>query len=103
MHDLDLDLWNGSMSNINMQMERSDATFYLLAIPMFSLSVTVCEILTVEMCMTLTLIFRSSQGQIFQSKDHVLLSLLAIAIFVLSVKICEIITFELPNVLDSNI
>ena len=40
----------------NLLMERPYATFYLLAIAMFALSVSDFEILTVEMCMTLTLI-----------------------------------------------
>ena len=54
---LDADLWNGPRSNVNMPIERPHATFFVLAIAMFALSVTVCEILTVEMWMTLTLTF----------------------------------------------
>ena len=38
-------------------------TFYLLAITMIATSFTVCEIFIVEMCMTLTLTFRMSHGQ----------------------------------------
>ena len=38
-------------------------TFHVLAIAMFALPITVCEILTVEMCMSLTLTFRISQYQ----------------------------------------
>ena len=62
-HDLDLDLWTGSMSNINMPPGRPDAIFYLLAIAMLALSTTVRMILTVEMCMTLTLTFTIGQGE----------------------------------------
>ena len=36
VHDLDLDLWNGLKSAINMLMEKPYATFYLLAIAMFA-------------------------------------------------------------------
>ena len=105
VHDLNLDLYIGSMSNINMPMRRRYATFSFLAVAMFALSVSVCDILTVEKCMTLTLIFRMVQYemQIFQSKGHMRLSMIAIAMFVLSVSVCEIITFELPNVHDSNL
>ena len=51
--------------NVNLLIDSPQATFYLLAIAMFVLSVTVCEILTVEMCMTLTLTFRIYQGKIY--------------------------------------
>ena len=63
MHDLDLDLYNESMSNINVPMERPFAAFYLFAIAMLDLSVIVCAILTVEICMTLTMTFRMCQDQ----------------------------------------
>ena len=46
-----------------MPMERTQATFYLLEIAIFALSVTLCEILTVEMCRTLALTFKMGQGQ----------------------------------------
>ena len=44
---------------------------------MFVLFVTVCEILAIEIVMTLILTFRMVQGQmqICQSKDHVRLSM----------------------------
>ena len=42
-------------------MEMPYASFSLLAIALFALSVTVCEILKVEMCMTLTLTIRVGQ------------------------------------------
>ena len=58
--DLDLDLCNGPMPNT----ERSYATFYLLPIAMFVLSVTVCDTFAVEMCTTLTLTFRMGQSQV---------------------------------------
>ena len=38
-----------------MQMKRAYAIFYLLAIAMYALSVTVCVILAVKVCMTLEL------------------------------------------------
>ena len=84
VHDLDRD--NGSMQNINMPMKRPYATLYLLAIPMFALDVTVCEILRVKMCMTSTPIVGMGQGQISicQSKGHMRHSVMAIAMFVLS-------------------
>ena len=41
-------------SNVNMPIVRPYATFYVLAIAMFTTSVTVCEIFEVEICMTLT-------------------------------------------------
>ena len=68
----DLDLQNGSMLNINIPIERPYATSYLLAIALFALSVIVCEILTVEMRMTLTLTSRMGQDQmqICHSKGH---------------------------------
>ena len=37
------------MSKINMPTERPHATFYVFAIAMFVLSVTVCEIITFEL------------------------------------------------------
>ena len=49
VHDHNLDLSNGSISNINMPIERPYATFYLLAIAMFALSVTTGEIITFEL------------------------------------------------------
>ena len=48
IHDLDLDLWNGLRSNVNTQIERRYAYFYLLAIAMFVLSVGVWETITNE-------------------------------------------------------
>ena len=43
----------------------SYATSYLMAILMFVLSVTILEIFTVKMCMTLTLTFKVGYGQIY--------------------------------------
>ena len=59
---------------------------------MIALSLTVQEIFTIEMCMTLTLTYKMSQGQmqICQSKGHLRLSVLAIATFAPSVTVCEI-------------
>ena len=61
MYDHDLELWNGSMSNINTQMERTYATLYLLEIAMFAQSVTIYEKFAIEMYITVT--FRMSQCQ----------------------------------------
>ena len=47
--DLDIDLYNGSMLNINVPMGRPCTTFYLFTIAMFALSVTVCGIITFEL------------------------------------------------------
>ena len=63
VHDLDLDLSNGSMSYTNMPLERPYATFLLLAVAMSSLCATVCEILSVEMRTILTMTFRMDQYQ----------------------------------------
>ena len=49
-----VDLWNKLRSYVNMLLERPHVISYLLAIAMFVLSVTVCKILAIEMCMTLT-------------------------------------------------
>ena len=74
-----------------MTMEKSYATFYFLAIPKFALSVTVCDILTVTIYMTLTLTFGMGKGQmlICQSKGYMRHYALAIAMFSLSVTVCE--------------
>ena len=45
-------------------MERLYVTFYLLAIAMFAPSLTISEIFTVDMCMTLTPTVRIGLGQI---------------------------------------
>ena len=47
VHDLDPDPYNGLRSNVNMSIERLHATFCMLAIV---LSVTVCKIITFELC-----------------------------------------------------
>ena len=86
-----------------MPIERSHATSYELAISMLVLSVIVCGIFTVEVGMTLTVIFRMGQGQMPIERSHVTFYLSAIAMFVLLVAVCEIITYELVNVLDSNL
>ena len=58
-----VDLWSRPRSNLNPATESPHATFYLLGMTMFVLSVTVCEILTVELYTILTLNFRTGQGQ----------------------------------------
>ena len=67
---------------------------------MFAISVIVCEIFTVDMCMILTV--RMGLGQICHSKGHMRLCAdnskfcpLIIVSFVLSVTICEKISFEM--------
>ena len=67
-------------------MKKIYATFYLLAITTFAISVTICEILTVEMGISLTLTSRIGQGQmqICKSKGHMRLHVFTMAIFVLS-------------------
>ena len=45
-------------------MERPHATFYLVAITMFALSVIIYEKFAIEMCMTFTLISRTGQYHI---------------------------------------
>ena len=64
MHDLNLELQNGPRLNVNMLMGMLYyATFYLLTISIFSLSVMICEIFAIKMCMTWTLTFKTGQGQ----------------------------------------
>ena len=72
---------------------------------MFALSVPVCEIFTVEMCMTMSLTFRMGHGRkcVCQAKGYMRLSTLAIAFFTLSLTVCELITYELANVLSIRI
>ena len=43
-------------SNVNVTIESTHATFYVLEIAMCDISVTVCKIFTVKMCMILILI-----------------------------------------------
>ena len=66
-----------------MPMGRSYATFYMLTISMFALSVIVSEIFSLKMYMTLTLTFR--MYNICQSQGYMRLSMyvLAMALFVL--------------------
>ena len=64
MHDLDLQ--NGSMSNVNMPIESAYMICYLMAIVIlviFTLFVIIFLLFTVEICMTLTLNFRKGQSQ----------------------------------------
>ena len=48
-HGIDLDIYNGTRSNVNRKMERPYATFFLFALAMFSPSVIVCEIIAQEL------------------------------------------------------
>ena len=63
VHDLDLALYNRSILNIIIPMEKPYATLHLSAVAMIVISVTVCEILTVEMYMNLTMTPRMDQSQ----------------------------------------
>ena len=62
----------GQRKVLDMSMERPSATFYLLAISMFALSVTVCEIFSDKMCMTLTLTLtvRMCYGQTYTCQSN---------------------------------
>ena len=63
VHDLDLDLYNGPRSNVNMLNESPCMTCHLMAIVIFYLFLIISKIFVVEMCMTLTLTLRAGQGQ----------------------------------------
>ena len=54
-HDLDLDLWNRSPSNVNILMVTSRAILHLITIAMFVLAATIWDIFAIWMFMTLTL------------------------------------------------
>ena len=60
MHDIDLDLQNGPRS-IAMESMCLYNCWQQLYVPYLS---TICEILTVKICMTLTLTFRMGEGQL---------------------------------------
>ena len=90
------------MSHINMSVERPHATYYVLAMAMFALSVTLCEIFSVETCTILTLTFRMTRGQmsICRSKVHMRLSICwksQRSSCVLIVDVCEMIAYEHPE------
>ena len=76
-------------------------TFYLLAIARYALSVTVCDISTVEMHKTLTMI--GPRLNINIPIDRPQAAFYVLAMFVLSLTVCEMITYALPNVLDRNL
>ena len=59
-----VDFHSRSWSNINMLIERKSATSYFIAAVVFDLSITVCDLFTVKMGMTLTLTFRMGQDQL---------------------------------------
>ena len=63
MHDLDLDLQSWPRSNVNITIESQYATSYVLAMTMSVLSITVYELVTFKICMTLTFTFRMGLGQ----------------------------------------
>ena len=83
MHDLDLDLKNGSRSNVYMLIIQSPyATFHLMEIIMFS----ICEIIT----------------YVPIESTYVNSYLMAIVMFSQYVTACEIITYEPQKAFDSN-
>ena len=88
-----------------MTRERPYATLYLMAIAMFALFDTIYEKFAIEMCMSLTRVFRMGQGKrkYANRRPHATFHVLTISMFVLFVTNREIITFELSNVLDSNV
>ena len=65
---------------------------------MFTASVTILKIFTVEMCMILTLAFR-----IVNERPYVTCYFMVIAMFAISVSVCEKITRKLRNALESNL
>ena len=80
-------------------MKRPHATSYEL-IAMFVQSVIVCEIFTIEMCMTLTLTFRIGQGQMYVNANRKKIaywtfSSMVKLIFALSAKVYEIFSVEI--------
>ena len=85
-------------------MERPYATLYLLTIEMFDQSVTVYEIFTIQMFMTLTLIFRIGQGKCKYANWQVICNFLVCNSHVFP--ICHRLLdnqYELPKILDLNI
>ena len=107
MHDLDHELQNSTRSNVNMPIESQCRTFYLMAVVMFAL-VTIYEIFTVEICMTLTLHFRMRQGQMhigyINRKPIFDFLCWQLVIFALSVTVCEIISLLIShNGIDLNL
>ena len=72
----ELDLYNGLGSNVNRLIERPCAKSYLMEIVLVALSVTILELFTVEMCMTLT--FRKSQGQVYICQSKVICDCLCV-------------------------
>ena len=54
---LKLVLQNGTRSNVNKPIESQQVTSYVLTVAIFVLSITIYEIFTAKICMTLTLTF----------------------------------------------
>ena len=63
MHNIDLDFYIRPLSCLHMSNERQSMTFYFKTILIFALSVTVCEIFAVEICINFILTFRMGKGQ----------------------------------------
>ena len=66
---------NRPMLNLNLVIISLHVTFHLLAIAMFAMSDTICKIWTAELYMTLTLTFRTGQGQMPMERSYTMLYL----------------------------
>ena len=81
-------------------------TLYLLPIAMFALSVTVCEVLSIELCMTFTLTFGFFYGprsNINMPLERPHATFCVVNSNVECVTICELIAHGRRKVLDSNL
>ena len=65
-HDLQI----GPRSNVNMSIESQGMSFYMVAIVICALSVIICELFTVKMCITLIFRIYCCQMYICQLKPH---------------------------------
>ena len=86
-----------------MLIERPYVTSYLLAIAMFALSLTICEILNSQNVHDLDLYNRPRSNAYMQIEMTQATFWVGNRMFVLSVTICEITTYEHPSVLDLNL
>ena len=86
--------WSKTRCLIVLDWSRIDLTPFCLALVMFILSVTICEIFAIETCQTLSVAFRMDQVplKIFQIKVITRLNyyLIAIVIFSQSLTVCQI-------------
>ena len=63
LHDLYFDIWKGPKLNANTSLESKQPTSYVSAVVIFAISVIVYKILKLNICMTFTLTYRMSKGQ----------------------------------------